>query len=382
MVKSVKNYAVSGNTLFQHGHHGIQSLRIRLFCSLWEAQSRAFLLQHCIAQDLFDLDFDEKTNFWAPALHVHSHGICESKPDPAHAPALYLILHRLLVQAAPAIDSNVTLLQTMMNGCVVYGMCWTRRAWSNLNKRVEIAHSLELQAPFQELLAHADGICICTDREAQGLGLCSINVGRRQLPHGEPVRIHDGLGLVIEISPRLPRAQWDDVIFEHLHRPTQEYAWDDLEEDDTSVMMDLASLSRGSAPLHSSVSISTSSSSSSTSTESSMRSAQPLAPAERSELLRDECHLELYEDLARFVFEWPGVDSLQEPFKQLQDRIRTFVIGWTQAQLTLHHAIETLTAQDADLAGISLLDWRGLLEKLPDYRSWQLPRSLFGAGRL
>jgi hypothetical protein len=45
-------------------------------------------------------------------------------------------------------------------------------------------------------------------------------------------------------------------------------------------------------------------------------------------------------------------------------------VGWTMTKRTLHHIADTLTEEDARLAHIDFEDWRQLLYRLADFRSW------------
>lgn len=82
----------------------------------------------------------------------------------------------------------------------------------------------------------------------------------------------------------------------------------------------------------------------------------------------DPYDINLFEDLVTNCF-----DHQDHPDCDLQATLRQCItehaVGWTMT-ITLHHIADTLTEEDAHLAHIDLEDWRQLLYRLADYRSW------------
>eukprot|EP00435_Cladocopium_sp_Y103_P074222 s126_g47.t1 len=368
------------------------------FCSLWEAQSRAFVLQSSLVTNLFDLDFDDKTNCWIPFPNdpdADVLNVIQFKPDPAHAPALpdpqpperertppdrprpdpfapfdawvrqlwnlldaegqveqeeegavmylqsYYISHqtnRRQEQGRPVrLDGNfrdwpgiiADIWRDLMDDSqtfqvhivipdppipVTHGTVGTilvvqhpqrlRAACLTtvlspdvpLIQKLETAHSLDIQVPYHSIIDHAGARGLCDHREQHALGRCIIKVGRRELPYDEPVRTHDGLGLLIDVPAPLPGPEWDDVIFRHLQSTSTaiEYTWGEQDESDTQALMQ-QSLHHGGP------------SSSSTSTDSSSSASLP-APKDGNPALKPE----VWRRVAAFSSDC-GVRHLQVP---------------------------------------------------------------------
>ena len=98
-------------------------------------------------------------------------------------------------------------------------------------RTAEIAHSLDVILPFRHILFHAGVDAVCDARRAQGIGQCDILIGHRVLPHGDPVRLHEGLGLVIQVPPPQPPMEWENAVRAHYDTPAPQQ-WPD--DDDTT----------------------------------------------------------------------------------------------------------------------------------------------------
>ena len=98
----------------------------------------------------------------------------------------------------------------------------------------EIAHSFDIVVPFRHILFHAGVRALCDERRAQHLGDCEILVGRRALPHGQPVRLYEGMGLTIDIPPPLLQQEWNQQILNHFQAQVTD-TWQE-EHDDASLL--------------------------------------------------------------------------------------------------------------------------------------------------
>eukprot|EP00435_Cladocopium_sp_Y103_P020241 s592_g4.t3 len=81
---------------------------------------------------------------------------------------------------------------------------------------VEIAHSLPIWTGYEPLLQHAGALPRCQEVLRQGFRPCTIRAGRLQFPTDRPIRIHDGLGLVIRIPMLLTDEEWETQVFARL----------------------------------------------------------------------------------------------------------------------------------------------------------------------
>ena len=74
----------------------------------------------------------------------------------------------------------------------------------------ETAHSTALQLSHPQLFALARVEALCSQRQAEGFGLCTIHAGHHQLPDNEPVNMVHGLGLHIRIPAPLSPAEIEE----------------------------------------------------------------------------------------------------------------------------------------------------------------------------
>ena len=127
-------------------------------------------------------------------------------------PALPIFVH--IVQPDPPVTRRPGTFGTLLivqNPTPFRAACLTTSIEPALprNKVEEIARSFDSILPYRHVLFHAGASDVCDDRRARGIGACDILVGRRMLPQGQPVRICDGLGLVINIPPPLQPDEWE-----------------------------------------------------------------------------------------------------------------------------------------------------------------------------
>ena len=66
---------------------------------------------------------------------------------------------------------------------------------------IVIAHSFAIHSDQRHLLWHAGVLDLCDQRSALQYGVCKVRVGRFEYQLDSRVRIHDGLGLLIEVPP-------------------------------------------------------------------------------------------------------------------------------------------------------------------------------------
>eukprot|EP00435_Cladocopium_sp_Y103_P015830 s1892_g3.t3 len=86
---------------------------------------------------------------------------------------------------------------------------------------IEKAHSLETIVGQRALIFHAGVLDLCDHRLEQLVGPCKVRVGRYEYPQNRPVRVHDGLGLLIDVPPPLSPQDWEDRLVQQLHANAQ-----------------------------------------------------------------------------------------------------------------------------------------------------------------
>ena len=77
----------------------------------------------------------------------------------------------------------------------------------------------------------------------------------------------------------------------------------------------------------------------------------------------------LYGDLVTLCFDHQD-HAERDLFRDLQERIQQHKVSWTTTKRTLHHIVESLTPEDAQLAQMDLAAWRATLYRLADFRHW------------
>eukprot|EP00435_Cladocopium_sp_Y103_P048648 s3048_g14.t1 len=88
-------------------------------------------------------------------------------------------------------------------------------------RTVEIAHPFEVIVGQRQVLFHADVLEVCEHRVQQYLGECKIRVGRYQYPLARPVRVHDGVRLLIDVPPPMAPQDWEDRLHQRLRQRAQ-----------------------------------------------------------------------------------------------------------------------------------------------------------------
>ena len=140
----------------------------------------------------------------------------------------------------------------------------------------KIAHSLPLRVPPRDLLRHAGALEYCDEVRRHGFDPCHIRAGHHIFLPDEPIRVHDGLGLIIRIPMMIDDAERERLMVERLRaaaRASDQFHFpDDEEEADQASLMARRPQMR--APTHER----TSSSSSASSTNSSSTSMEDQEP--------------------------------------------------------------------------------------------------------
>eukprot|EP00435_Cladocopium_sp_Y103_P022853 s1557_g5.t1 len=113
-------------------------------------------------------------------------------------------------------------------------------------RRLEIAHSLDTWVHWRDLLRHAEALAQCDAVEQQGFGRCTIRAGRFEFPRHRPLRLVDGLGLVIRVPPDMPDQAWQDHVLARLN-PLHPANLPEPEPDDVHLMARSAVLHRAEA---------------------------------------------------------------------------------------------------------------------------------------
>lgn len=80
-------------------------------------------------------------------------------------------------------------------------------------RRVESAHSLGHLTSARDFLWHAGALQACEEVQQQGYGFCTIKAGPFEFDQTRPMRLVDGLGIVVRIPPRLTDQEWEDIFF-------------------------------------------------------------------------------------------------------------------------------------------------------------------------
>ena len=75
-------------------------------------------------------------------------------------------------------------------------------------RQIDIAHSLDIHVEFNILLRCAAAYDECREVERHGLQPCIVRAGRHHFPRDRPLRVHDGLGLVIEVPMVVNEQIW------------------------------------------------------------------------------------------------------------------------------------------------------------------------------
>eukprot|EP00435_Cladocopium_sp_Y103_P049926 s1783_g15.t1 len=82
---------------------------------------------------------------------------------------------------------------------------------------IEVAHSFETISGQRALLYYAGVLDLCDHRIEQYVGECTIRVGRYHYPPNRPVRVHEGLGILVDVPPPMSQQDWEDRLVRQLH---------------------------------------------------------------------------------------------------------------------------------------------------------------------
>eukprot|EP00435_Cladocopium_sp_Y103_P050915 s299_g15.t1 len=83
------------------------------------------------------------------------------------------------------------------------------------------AHSSEIWTDANTIMRRGEVLHRCQIIERNGFGPCRLRVGRHQIARDRPVRIHDGLGVVIRVPMMIAEDEWEERVFERLREHHQ-----------------------------------------------------------------------------------------------------------------------------------------------------------------
>eukprot|EP00435_Cladocopium_sp_Y103_P043307 s1767_g12.t1 len=87
---------------------------------------------------------------------------------------------------------------------------------------IQHPHAQRAACVTTAVLFHADVLDVCEHRIRQYLGECTIRVGRYQYPQVRPVRVHDGLRLLVDVPPPMAPQDWEDRLHHRLQQRARE----------------------------------------------------------------------------------------------------------------------------------------------------------------
>ena len=79
-------------------------------------------------------------------------------------------------------------------------------------RTLEIAHVLNIWTDFTTLLHRAEAHDACVEAQRQGLRPCVLRAGQHVFPRERPIRITDGLGIVIDVPLLIHDEAWDTYV--------------------------------------------------------------------------------------------------------------------------------------------------------------------------
>ena len=135
------------------------------------------------------LRFDADIDNWEREMRF----MWEDLVSPSLPLSVYLVMPEPPFSVRPGTSGTLLLVQNphpFLSACVI---TMVEPALPRM-RITEIAQSFDVVVPFRHILWHAGAGTKCDERRAQRIGDCEIRVGRRILPHGQPVRLHEGLG--------------------------------------------------------------------------------------------------------------------------------------------------------------------------------------------
>ena len=79
-------------------------------------------------------------------------------------------------------------------------------------RTLEIAHVIDTWTDYTTVLHRAEAYEACTEAQRQGLRPCVLRAGRHVFPRERPVRVTDGLGIVINVPLLLNDEEWNTYV--------------------------------------------------------------------------------------------------------------------------------------------------------------------------
>ena len=91
-------------------------------------------------------------------------------------------------------------------------------------RTAEIAHVVDTWTDYSTVLHRAEAFEACREAERQGFPPCVLRAGPHVFPRERPIRMHDGLGLVVNVPMIINDEEWNVYV-----RPRMEQ-WQDLDQ--------------------------------------------------------------------------------------------------------------------------------------------------------
>ena len=88
----------------------------------------------------------------------------------------------------------------------------------------ESARSLDFFVDFNEVLTVSGALQRCVTVEQAGFGPCTIRAGRHRFFRQRPLRVHDGLGLVVRIPMMITPDEWESLVVNRIQRAHEDLA--------------------------------------------------------------------------------------------------------------------------------------------------------------
>eukprot|EP00435_Cladocopium_sp_Y103_P002562 s5056_g1.t1 len=84
------------------------------------------------------------------------------------------------------------------------------------------AHSSEIWTDANAIMRKGEVLNRCQIIERNGFGPCRLRVGRHPIARDRPVRVHDGLGIVIRVPMMIAEDEWEERVFARLREHHQQ----------------------------------------------------------------------------------------------------------------------------------------------------------------
>ena len=218
---------------------------------------------------------------------------------------------------------------------------------------------------------HAGALQACDEVQQQGYGVCTIMAGRFEFDQTRPLRLVDGLGIVISIPPRLTDQEWQELFFARFRaEPAPDMHFP---EDDNALNL----MARSSAQLTAAPQA-TSSSSTDRSRSRSAASADPIN-AEEEDTWRLAMIYTVEGDAVQVDVPWTDVqlrvERVAQAFSLARDQVTELHYVAATPQDLLQEELECFLLQrlqgapSSSLLSLVLAD----IEYRPDHRGFWLP---------